>query len=196
MTTGRFPQTGRWPFVAGIHRSLVDIPSQKASIADNVRLNDLLNKQSNCWWFETPQRSCSIIVKQLYAPSITDHVWSWWRHQMETFSALLGFARGIHRSPVDSPHKGQWHGALMFSLMCASTNDRASNGDAGDLRPHGTHHDVTVIFLLCFVVFWHRSIYPHPSELLWYWLPKNNPKQNKQTKKTHDKTPNQVYSMA
>ena len=28
------------------------------------------------------------------------------------------FVRGIHRSPVNSPHKGQWRGALMFSLIC------------------------------------------------------------------------------
>ena len=26
------------------------------------------------------------------------------------------FVRGIHWSPVNSPHKGQWRGALMFSL--------------------------------------------------------------------------------
>ena len=42
---------------------------------------------------------------------------AWWRHQMETFSASLAFVRGIHRSPVNSPHKGQWRGALMFSLI-------------------------------------------------------------------------------
>ena len=30
--------------------------------------------------------------------------------------------RVIHRSPVDSPHKGQWRGTLMFSLICAWTN--------------------------------------------------------------------------
>ena len=29
------------------------------------------------------------------------------------------FVRGIHRSPVNSPHKGQWRGALMFSVICA-----------------------------------------------------------------------------
>ena len=28
------------------------------------------------------------------------------------------FVRGIHRSPVNSPHKCQWRGALMFSLIC------------------------------------------------------------------------------
>ena len=39
---------------------------------------------------------------------------SWWRHQMGTFSVLLVFVRGIHRSPVNSPHKGQWRGALRY----------------------------------------------------------------------------------
>ena len=39
---------------------------------------------------------------------------TWWHHQMETFSTLLAFCAGI--SPVNSPHKGQWRGALMFSL--------------------------------------------------------------------------------
>ena len=29
------------------------------------------------------------------------------------------FVWGIHRSPVNSPHKGQYRGALMFSLICA-----------------------------------------------------------------------------
>ena len=33
------------------------------------------------------------------------------------------FVRGIHRSQVNSPHKGQWHGALMFSLICVWIND-------------------------------------------------------------------------
>ena len=35
---------------------------------------------------------------------------AWWRHQMETFSALLAICAG------NSPHKGQWRGALMFFL--------------------------------------------------------------------------------
>ena len=32
------------------------------------------------------------------------------------------FMRGIHRSPVDSPHKGQWRGALVHFFICAWTN--------------------------------------------------------------------------
>ena len=40
----------------------------------------------------------------------------WWRHQMETFSALLAICAGNSPVPVNSPHKGLWRGALMFSL--------------------------------------------------------------------------------
>ena len=32
------------------------------------------------------------------------------------------FVRGIHRSPLNSPHKGQWRGALIFPLICAWIN--------------------------------------------------------------------------
>ena len=53
------------------------------------------------------------------------------------------FVRGIHRSPVNSPHKGQWRGALMFSWMWAETNGSANSRYAGDLRRHGAHYDFT-----------------------------------------------------
>ena len=46
---------------------------------------------------------------------------TWWRHQMKTLSALLAICAGIHRWPVNSQHKGQWHGVL-FSLIWAWTN--------------------------------------------------------------------------
>ena len=56
------------------------------------------------------------------------------------------FVRGIHRSPVDFPNKGQRHWAMMFSLICAWTNGWVNNQDAGDLRRHRTHFDVTVMW--------------------------------------------------
>ena len=37
------------------------------------------------------------------------------------------FVWGFHRSPVNSLHKGQWRGALMFSLICAWINGRAND---------------------------------------------------------------------
>ena len=45
------------------------------------------------------------------------------------------------------PHKGQWRGALMFSLICAWINGWVNNGEAGDLRRHRAHYDVTVMHI-------------------------------------------------
>ena len=59
-----------------------------------------------------------------------------WKH----FPRYWPFVRGIH------PHKGQWSGALMFSLICALINDWVNNGEAGDLRRHRVHYDVIVMF--------------------------------------------------
>ena len=65
---------------------------------------------------------------------------------METFLRYWPFVKGIHRSPVNSPHKGQWRGALMFSLICVGTNGLANNRDDGDLRRHHAHY-VTNTFI-------------------------------------------------
>ena len=66
----------------------------------------------------------------------------WWRHQMETFSALLALCAGW---PVNSPRKGQWRGVLMFSLICAWINDWVNNREAGDVRRHRAHYNVIVM---------------------------------------------------
>ena len=64
-----------------------------------------------------------------------------WKH----FPCYWPFVRGIHRSPVNSPHKDQWRGALMFSLICVWINGWVNNGKAGDLRRYRAHYDVTVM---------------------------------------------------
>ena len=69
---------------------------------------------------------------------------AWWRHQMETFFALLALCEGNHWSLVVSPYKGQLHRALLFSFICAWTNGWANSQDADDFRHHCTHYDVTV----------------------------------------------------
>ena len=40
---------------------------------------------------------------------------------------------------------GQWRGALMFSLIYVWINDWVNNAEAGDLRRHRAHYDVTVM---------------------------------------------------
>ena len=64
-----------------------------------------------------------------------------WKH----FPSNWPFLRGIHRSPVNFPHKGQWRGALMFSLICVWINDWVNNREAGDLRRYRAHYDVTLM---------------------------------------------------
>ena len=64
-----------------------------------------------------------------------------WKH----FPRYWLFVRGIHRSPVNSLHKGQWRGALMFSLICVRISDWVNNRQAGDLRRHPDNYDVIVI---------------------------------------------------
>ena len=64
-----------------------------------------------------------------------------WKH----FPRYWPFVWGIHRSPVNSPHKGQWRGALIFSLICVSINGWVNNREAGALRRYRAHYDVSVM---------------------------------------------------
>ena len=78
-------------------------------------------------------------------------IWYWHGYTMMTsskwkhFPRYWPFVRGIHRSPVNSPHKGQWRGALMFTLICARINACVNNREAGDLRRYRPHYDVIVM---------------------------------------------------
>ena len=65
-----------------------------------------------------------------------------WKH----FPRYLPFVRGIHRSPVNSPHKSQWRRSLMFTVICAWINDWVIHLEAGDWRRIRAHYDVTVMF--------------------------------------------------
>ena len=67
-----------------------------------------------------------------------------WKH----FPRYWPFVRGIHRSPVNSPHKGQWRGALMFTLICVRINGWVNNREADDLRRYRGQYDVTVMSTL------------------------------------------------
>ena len=64
-----------------------------------------------------------------------------WKH----FPRYWPFVRGIHRSSLNSPHKGQWRGALMFSLIYTWINGWINNRGAGDLRRNPAHYAVMVM---------------------------------------------------
>ena len=88
---------------------------------------------------------CSSILSirlSIYAYSIVqwvahDDVIKW-----KLFRRYCPFVRGLYQWPVNSPHKGQWRRALMYSLICVWTSGWANNGDSGDLRRYRAHHNV------------------------------------------------------
>ena len=73
------------------------------------------------------------------------------------FPRYWPFVRGIHLSPVNSPHKGQWRGALMFSLICAWINAWVNNREAGDLIHHCAFYDVIVMLDFMLRSLWNLS---------------------------------------
>ena len=67
-----------------------------------------------------------------------------WKHGPRYWS----FKWGIHRWPVNSPRKGQWSEALMFSLIFAWINFWVNNREVGDLRRHRAHYDVILTWFI------------------------------------------------
>ena len=98
---------------------------------------DLHTIENECKHFSIPNISCFLNV---YFVKWHDDVTKW-KH----FPRYWPFVRGIQRSPVNSPHKGLWRGALMFPLICARINGWVHNREADDLRRHRAHHDVIVM---------------------------------------------------
>ena len=153
LCAGNSPVTGEFPSQRPLTRSF--------DVFLDPRQNKRFSKQSRGWWFETPSsslwRHCNGLVYMilrhgLIIKSYCFFVWdviAWWRHQMETFSALLALCAGNSPVPVNSPHKGQWRGALMFSLIYAWINDWVNNREAGDLIRQRGHYDVIVIVRPC-----------------------------------------------
>ena len=72
-----------------------------------------------------------------------NHREPWWRHQMETFSALLAFCEGY--LPFNGGFPSQSQGVLVFYLISVWTNGWAKNRDIGDLRRHRIRYDGIVI---------------------------------------------------
>ena len=97
---------------------------------------------SRCWdiWYDRLNPGHMFCTRHLcYHDDIIK-----WKH----FPSYWPFVRGIHRSPVNSPHKGQWRVALMFSLIFIWINGWVNNREAGDLRRHRAHYDVIVCLAL------------------------------------------------
>ena len=96
----------------------------------------------------TQLNNCQHHISQMISQQLSTFAWFHddvikWKH----FPRYWPFVREIHRSPVNSPHNGQWRGALMLSLIFAWITGWVNNGEAGDLRRHRAHYDVTVMYM-------------------------------------------------
>ena len=119
----------KWPWRKGLH------VSYKCTGTDNI-----INTKQWTTLSYAHSMAYNITIRRY---SIHDDVIKW-KH----FSRNWPFVRGIHRSPVNSPHKGQWRGALMFTLICVWINDWVNNREAGDLRRYRSHYDVIVMITI------------------------------------------------
>ena len=112
---GNSPVTGEFPAKRPVARSF--------DIFFDLRLNKRWSKRSWGRWFQMPSRplwsQCNIwrMTCKIYYERCHDDVIKW-----KYFPRYWLFVWGIHRSPVNSPRKGQWRWALMCSLICAWVN--------------------------------------------------------------------------
>ena len=91
-------------------------------------LQSFCQVNSNCW--ELTASDCFLVN------CIHDDIIKW-----KKFPRYWPFVRGIHWSPVYSPHRSQWCGALMFSLICVWINAWVNNHETDDLRHHRAHYE-------------------------------------------------------
>ena len=71
---------------------------------------------------------------------------TWWRHQNGNIFRVTGHLCGEFTGDRWIPcTNGQWRGALMFSLIYVWINGWVNNHEAGDLRCHHAHYDITVM---------------------------------------------------
>ena len=90
--------------------------------------------------------------QQNTTPQSVNCIYNPWTHcthddviKWKYFPRYWLFVRGIHRPPVNSSHKGQWRGALVFSFILSWIISWVNYREVGDLRRHRAHYDVIVM---------------------------------------------------
>ena len=128
-----------------------------------INFSEILNIPKNCIMIST----CHLHkISALLTPSFDPYVEFWQPPVFNRCEILTSFFLPLNWKPqpprcmvtssngnifrVTGPlcgefTKGQWRGALMFSLICAWINDWVNNREAGHLRRYRTHYDVIVM---------------------------------------------------
>ena len=121
-----------WPFMKINHQSQLDSP-HKGPLTHGITRPQWVNTVpvKSPWRIWVKSRITMMISSNGNIVCVTGHL-------CREFTGHL----------VNSPHKVQWHGALMFSLICAWVNGWVNNRKAGDLRCQHTHYGVTIMLTI------------------------------------------------
>ena len=106
-----------------------------------IHWSQVLSWESEWSTIKLPTKVRLILETWRYMPDCQHDDVIKWKH----FPRYWPFVRGIHRSPVNSPHKGQWRGALIFSFICVWINSWVNNREAGDVRRYRAQYDVIIM---------------------------------------------------
>ena len=93
-------------------------------------------------WFEIGL--VKLVLKSAHGRFMSNYA-QWWRHQMETFSPLLGICAGNSPVPGKFPAQKPVTRNFDFFFICARMNCWINNRESGDLRRHRAHHNVIVM---------------------------------------------------
>ena len=103
----------------------------------------------------------------IFPISLPDRLSSWWRHQMKIFFALLALCGGNSLVTGEFPRQRPVTRSFDISLICAWINGWVNNRDAGDLRRHRAHYDVTLMVMAWWFHYhkqcWLGSLAPYDS---------------------------------
>ena len=118
--------------------------TEKQSLNELVRVHFKLKSRDISFFYDMHVR-CRIILKFLLRAGQSIITTTWWCYQMETFSTLLALCAGISSVTGEFPSQRPVTRGFDVFFIYAWTNGWVNDRDAGDLRCHRAHYDVTVM---------------------------------------------------
>ena len=112
---------------------------------DLLSVGDISQRFCHNYIYLTPLTANSHQTKLKAILQVTK--WSWRRNQMETFSTLLALCAGNSLVTSEFPSQRPVTGSCCVFFICTWTDGSVNNLDAGDLRCHCAHYDVTVMWM-------------------------------------------------
>ena len=141
------------PSTPVVFPSFVDVIMTLLFLTLNRRLGPVVEKKY--LWNQCPlHQLCSFVSYRI--GSYNEHMMT--SSNGNTFCVTGHVCGEFTGPPVNSPHKGQWRGALMFSLICTWINGWVNNREAGDLRHYRVHNDVIVMNTMAITIPYHTIL--------------------------------------